>query len=142
MPNQAAFEREATIGEDRSAEVAIADPHSERPTRQDITTVEGCLETVSIRDEPHFVVCDALTHERIACAVTAEQFSQWSDRIGQRIAVTGRLTLQGDRPVRMVAELIQGLRDRSELPQPRALAPINITDGRTSEEHIGSIRNG
>ena len=109
----------------------------------DFSTVEGRLEVVSVHERNTVVVWETLTGNRIECLVDDDQIKQASALLGKRVAVTGRVSYRNHIPKTISVEgPIRVLRTSAELPQPKDIGPIDITDGASSEEHVRRMRNG
>jgi hypothetical protein len=108
----------------------------------DFSTIEGRLEIVSVHDHLSFFIWETLTNHRIECFSTESQLIQATSLLQKRVAVTGRVHYRNHVPKSIDVESIRGLRDANELPQPKDIGPINITDGLSSEEHVRRLRNG
>lgn len=108
----------------------------------DFSTIEGRLEVVSVHDHDSFFVWETLTNRRIECFADAEQMKQASTLLKKRVSVTGRVSFRNHVPQSIYVDgPIRQLHDSSELPQPKDIGPINITDGLSSEEHVRRMRN-
>lgn len=107
----------------------------------DFATIEGQLEVVSAHGRRSFFVWEALTNQRVECFGTDEHFKQALLLIEKRVAVAGRVSYRNHVPKSIQVESMSGMPDIGELPQPKDIGPINITDGLTSEEHVRRLRN-
>jgi hypothetical protein len=109
----------------------------------DFSTIEGRLEVISVREGQRFFIWETLTNRKIECAVDDHGFKVAMELLGKRVSVTGRVSYRNHTPTFMqVEEPIRRLRDMSELPQPKDIGRINITEGLTSEEHVRRMRDG
>lgn len=109
----------------------------------DVATIEGNLEVISVRKRPSFFIWEILTNQKIECFTTDKQLDEIVAllRHKPRIAVTGRVHYRNDIPRSIDVESIRVLRDVNELPQPKDIGPINITEGVSSEEHVRRLRS-
>jgi hypothetical protein len=107
----------------------------------DYSTIEGKLELISTHNGDSFAIWETLTNHKIECLATPEQLEQAKAALRRRVSVSGRVRYRNDKPVTMTVESIRVLREQAELPQPGTMAPINITDGASSEEFIRRLRD-
>ncbi|HLN30460.1 MAG TPA: OB-fold nucleic acid binding domain-containing protein [Gemmataceae bacterium] len=107
----------------------------------DYGTIEGQLQTVSVRGTQHFFTYETFTDNKVMCSVTPEQFQQWMSLLGKRVAVTGRIRYRNHQPQGINVENIRVLRDSSELPQLAEIPPIDITSGLPAEEYVRRMRD-
>ena len=108
----------------------------------DFLTIEGRLDVVSGHDHDSFFIWETLTNHKIECLVSEDQISKALLLFKKRVAVTGRVRYRNHVPYRIdVEEPVRSMRDTNELPQPRDIGPVNITDGLSSEEHVRRMRN-
>ena len=111
----------------------------------DFGTIEGKLDTVSVRGGPNIVIWEVLTNYRVVCAIAPEMLAEILDNaktfLGARVAVTGRITYANDRPKSIQVEKFRRLRTVDELPQFEAIPPIDITGGIPSEEYVRKMRD-
>ena len=108
----------------------------------DFSTIEGHLEIVSIHEYLSFFVWETFTNNKIECHVTEDQFNESVKLLGKRVAVTGRVKYRNHIPRSIQVETVKVLRGMSELPQPSDIGSIDITEGKSSEEHVRRMRNG
>jgi hypothetical protein len=111
----------------------------------DYSTIEGRLEVVSVHEHNSFFIWETLTNRRIECFVTPELLNQASALLHKRVRVevSGRVSYRNHVPQSIQVDgPLRVLRDSSELPTPRDIGPINITNGLTSEDHVRRMRNG
>ncbi len=109
----------------------------------DYSTIEGRLEVISVHERNSVVIWETLTDNRIECLVDVEEIKQASSLLGRRVAVTGRVSYRNHIPKTISVEgPIKVLRTSAELPQPKDIGPIDITEGASSEEHVRRVRNG
>jgi hypothetical protein len=107
----------------------------------DYGTIEGRLETVSVRGRQHFFVFETLTEQRVECLPQRDEFEKSLSLLGKRVAVSGRIRYRNHKPTTIHVENLKVLRESSELPQPRDIGPIDITGGLSSEEYIRRMRD-
>lgn len=137
------------VGMDKKSQVTLTKRASKRVDEIverahhyiDFLTIEGKMEMVSVHGGTSFVVWETLTNNKIDCVVTPEQFQQWKELLGKRVALTGRVHYRNHVARSINVESIIVLRDASQLPQPKDIVPINITDGLPSEEHVRRVRD-
>jgi hypothetical protein len=109
----------------------------------DFSTVEGRLEIISVHERNTVVIWETLTSNRIECFVDDQQIKQAFSLLGKRVAVTGRVSYRNHVPKTISVEgPVRVLRTTAELPQPKDIGPIDMTDGASSEEHVRRMRNG
>jgi len=120
----------------------IAEIVSKARLYMDFGTIEGQLELISVHERESFSVWETYTNRRIDCLVNSEQFQTAKDLLGKRVAVTGRVKYRNHVPKSIQVESLSRLRDESELPDLKDIAPIDITGGLSSEEHVRRMRNG
>lgn len=109
----------------------------------DFSTIEGYLEIVSVHDRASFFIWEILTNHKVECFGNEEQFDKALLLLKKkpRLAVTGRVHFRNHIPRSIDVETVDVLPDASELPQPKDIGPINITDGVSSEEFIRRARD-
>lgn len=107
----------------------------------DFTTIEGQLELVSSHGRRSFAVWETLTNHKVECFGTDEHFAQALHLIEKRVAVVGRVSYRNHVPKSIQVETMKAMPGIGELPQPKDIGPINITDGVSSEEHVRRLRN-
>lgn len=112
------------------------------PTRHEWGTIEGVLEQVSTRGRDTITVWESVTGFRVDCLVSRELLEEAKRFLPARVAVSGKIRYKGGRPVSIQADRLKRLRDRSELPQPETMGPINITGGASSEDFVRGWRDG
>jgi hypothetical protein len=109
----------------------------------DFSTIEGRLEIVSVHEHNSVIIWETLTGNRIECLVNDDQLKQASPLLGKRVAVTGRVSYRNHVPKTVSVEgPLKVLRTSAELPQPKDIGPMDITEGVSSEEHVRRMRNG
>ena len=87
-----------------------------RPT--DFGTIEGVLETISIRGRPHFAVRDLVMRKQVRCLITETKlFARAVPALGKRVAVTGMIRYRetGD-PAHIAVRDIKTFLGQAELP--------------------------
>jgi hypothetical protein len=114
---------------------------SKARTYTDLSTIEGRLEVISVHEGFSCVVWETLTNQRIECLMDEESFREILKYLNQRVAVVGKLKYRNHVPKSMQVESITRLPEANELPQPKDIGPINITDGLSSEEHVRRMRD-
>jgi len=107
----------------------------------DYGTIEGELQTVSVRGREHFLIYETFTDNKVTCSVTQEQFQQWMHLLGKRVAITGPIRYQNHKPQTVNVEEVRVLRSSSELPQLADIPPIDITSGLSSEDYVRRMRD-
>jgi hypothetical protein len=124
------------------AAVNIQEVLEKAPISLDFDTVEGTLEIISIHKRPSFCVYETLTNKRIDCrTATTDQFQQAVAWIGKRVSVTGRVRYRSHQPELIYVDGMELMPEMTQLPQPRDMEPINITEGLSSEEHVRRMRD-
>jgi hypothetical protein len=108
----------------------------------DYGTIEGQLDTITVHKRQSFFVWEALSNHQVECLASEEFFKQSVELLGKRVAVTGRVRYRNHVPTSVQVKSLRKMPEDSELPALRDIAPINITDGISSEEHVGRMRNG
>lgn len=108
----------------------------------DVSTIEGKLETISVHGGTSFIVWESFTNNKVECRVSKDQFEKWSQYLGKRVSLTGRVAYRNHIPKSITVDEIRVLRGSSELPEPKDIGPVDITGGMKSEDYIRSIRNG
>jgi len=108
----------------------------------DYSTIEGRLEAVSVHEQTTFSVWETLTNHRVECITDEAQVKEASHVLGQRVAVSGRVSFRNHIPKSIHVEgPIRVLRPSSELPQPNDIGPVDITGGLSSEDFVRKLRN-
>jgi len=112
----------------------------------DYGTIEGKLESLSVHDRLNFTIWEALTDKRVDCFVDEDLFGKayamLRNRVAVRVAVSGRVKYRNHVPKSIQVESIRQFPDDKDLPEPKDIGPINITDGLSSEEFVWRLRNG
>jgi len=109
---------------------------------EELGTLVGRVETLSIHDKPAFAIWDVLTGARIECPIPPERMQAVHQLFGKRVAVSGRVRYARDgKPTKITVEQIRPLRDHDELIPVRELPRINITDGVDPSEYVRGIRD-
>lgn len=105
-------------------------------------TIEGMLEVISTHNGDSFTIWEKLTNHRVECKASEKYIEQAKSLLRRRVAVTGKIKYhQRTKPVSMQVESLRALRPSSELPQPAAMAPIDLTGGLASEDYVGKLRD-
>jgi len=120
----------------------IAETKGRSPqSRHEVGTIEGNLEVVSTHQGDSFSVWEHLTGYKVECQATPSQLEQAKQLLRHRVAVLGRITYKGRKPVSLKVESIRRLRAKDELPQPSTIGKINLTGGVASEDFVREGRD-
>jgi hypothetical protein len=110
---------------------------------QEIGSVEGRLEMISIHRVPRFTVYHAITQRSIRCKFEPKLLDLVKDALGRRVVVSGVVYFNYRyEPVRVDLQKLMILPKEEELPSPkdlRGMAP-DFTGDNTTEEYILSLR--
>jgi hypothetical protein len=111
---------------------------------QEIGSVEGRLEMVSIHGVPRFTVYHAITQRSIRCKFALKEFLDVvKEALGRRVIVAGTVHCNYKyEPVRVDLQKLTILRKEEELPSAKELRGMipDFTSDQTTEEYIRSIR--
>lgn len=121
------------------------DAISEKARRySDRSTIEGRLEIVSVHEQRSFFVSETLTGRRIECFGNDAAFDQALAvvKTRPRVEVTGLIHYRDHVPTSIEVEQMRVMPSMHDLPQPREIGPINLTDGVPSEEFVQRQRHG
>jgi hypothetical protein len=93
-----------------------------------LTSVVGSLDSISVKRGPRFLVFSEITGQPVSCRChSAKIFAQARECLGQRVMVSGRLTLNSvEEPVMMRVSAIEACRPKESLPN------ISYMSGRIS----------
>ncbi len=147
------------IGRDGAAGLVVANARQEvelsalaslqidqllQPGHQAIGSVEGRIETISIRRGQRFVVYQHRTQKAVSCRFEGDE---WLERakelLGHRVIVAGTVhhNARGE-PTRVDLTDIRRIRSRDQLPRTsdiKGLMP-DLTGGASSEDYVRSLR--
>jgi hypothetical protein len=88
------------------------------PPHEELGSVEGTLETLSIHEGNLFAIWDSVTGKRVECHISPEMLTEAHAAFGKRVSVSGRIRYSGlGRPASIRVEEIYVFPSRSELPQ-------------------------
>jgi len=105
-------------------------------------TLEGVLQTLSVRKRNSFNIFDPLTDARIICYFSDDKLDEAKSAFAQRVAVYGQILYNKyGKPVSLHVEEIRRLRSRADLPQAKDI-DIDITDGADPTGYIRRLRDG
>jgi hypothetical protein len=110
-------------------------------TLYEFGTIEGKLEAISTHEKDRFFIWETLTNCKVECISSPELFEQAKEYLRRRVAVSGRIRYQGQKPKLIYADSIWPLPTQNELPQPSDIGPVDITGGLSSEEYVRGLRN-
>lgn len=115
-----------------------------RAVWEDLGSVEGTLEMVSVHEKQQFNIYDALTGQCIPCYFKPELFEQVRAGLKRRVTVRGlvRYTATG-RVTQVFAQEIHLLRDDENLPSIEEMAGVapNITNGLPLEDYLRRLKD-
>jgi hypothetical protein len=110
---------------------------------QEIGSVEGRLEMISIHRVPRFTVYHAITQRSIRCKFEPNLLDLVKEALGRRVVVSGVVYFNYRyEAVRVDLQKLMILPKEEELPSPkdlRGMAP-DFTGDKTTEEYILSLR--
>lgn len=119
------------------------------PRTRMIGSIEGRIETISIRGRPRVIAYQMRTGKAVTCVFKrddeARMIAEAARVLGQRVNVSGTVVSNGvGEPIRIEAEQIRVFRSESELPTIAELAGSDpdYTGGLTSEEYLRNVRVG
>ena len=108
----------------------------------ELGSVEGKLETLSIHGGTTFAIWEVLTGARVECRFPPEMLDEAHAAFRHRVSVSGRIRYsRTGRPLSIRVEHIRILRSSSELPQARDLEGIDITGGIDPAEYVRRLRS-
>lgn len=110
---------------------------------QDIGSVEGRLEMISIHKVPRFTIYHAITQRSIRCKFEPKLLDLVKEALGRRVVISGVVYFNYRyEAVRVDLQKLTILPKEEELPYPkdlRGMAP-DFTGDKTTEEYIRSLR--
>jgi hypothetical protein len=104
--------------------------------------IEGRLQTISVRGEPHFFIYDVLNDRKTRCTFREGLIFKAMKAIGKRVAVEGRVRYAREGwPLSVEVEDVRELREATDLPQFAEGEGIDITGGIESAEYVRRLRD-
>lgn len=102
---------------------------------EEIGSIEGWLESISVHRKRVFSIWDLLTDDRIECRFSDELFETAQAALRHRVSVSGTIRYDRcSRPVSISVEEIRVLREQVDLPQFADLEKLNLRcDGDVEE---------
>lgn len=110
---------------------------------EDIGSVEGSLEAISVHGRRYFNVYDALTGRRVECAFEPDMQEKAAHALGKRVWVRGLVsyTAQG-KPLSVRVMQFEEFPPREVLPSTATMQGlVDLTDGIDSVEHVRRLRD-
>jgi hypothetical protein len=110
---------------------------------EEIGTIEGKLETLTVRGSRKFNIWDRVTDRRVECSFPKDMLQEAIAAFAQRVAVHGRVrySASGD-PIRIAVEELRRLRSQEELPQAKDLEGIDLAGGEDPVDYVRRLRSG
>lgn len=112
---------------------------------QEIGSVEGKLEMISIHGAPRFTVYHSITQRSVKCKFSTQLLDTVKDGLGRRVIVKGMVHFNYiHEPVKVDMESLTLFPMENELPVPRDIKGIapDFTGGKESGEYVRSLRDG
>ncbi len=113
------------------------------PSYEEVGTVEGMLETISVHGKLSGNLYDVLTEERITCIFTSdEQMQRAHGAFRGRVAVSGVIRYAGSgKPISIRVEEVLGFPEQLKLPKFKDLEGIDLTGELSPMEYVRSLRD-
>jgi hypothetical protein len=113
---------------------------------QEVGSIEGRLEMISIHGSPRFAAWHSVTQHSIRCRFHAgELLQKIKEALGRRVVVYGTVHFNYQHePIRVDVEDLDILPREEELPLPKDLRGIapDFTGDLTTQEYLRSLRSG
>jgi hypothetical protein len=108
-------------------------------------TIEGRIETLSIRGRRAFYVWDVVSGHRVECGLGGERgelLDEAHRAFGKRVAVSGLIRYRGpNEPQSITVDGITVLREADDLPRVSDYPPIDITGGVDAVTYVRGLRD-
>lgn len=137
---------------DSKRSVRVSDKASETlnellPTKhREIGSVEGRLETVTIRKSRKFIIYHSITKKGVTCYIEDDEvFETAQANLGSRVAVFGDVSFNAKaEPVSIQVDRVRILADSASLPRAADLtgSDPDFTGDLSTDEYLRSIRSG
>ena len=109
---------------------------------EEVGTVVGALEMLSMHPRPTFAVWDDFTGLRVPCTIPPEQIDKAHTLFRERVSVYGVIRYHPDgKPKRVHMKRMERLRRHDEVRSVRDMPAINITDGVDPSEYVRRLRD-
>lgn len=116
-----------------------------RSSRTEYGTIEGRIETLSIRGRRAFFVWDVVSGHRVECGLGSDSedlLGEAHRAFGKRVAVSGRIRYRGpNEPDSVAVDEIQVLREADDLPRVSSYPPIDVTGGVDAVSYVRGLRD-
>jgi len=110
---------------------------------QEIGSVEGRLEMISIHRQPRFSVYHSITQRSVRCKFESKILDMVKEALGRRVIVSGVVYYNyRHEPIRVDLQKLTILPREEELPSPKDLRGMvpDFTGDKTTEEYVRSLR--
>jgi hypothetical protein len=123
--------------------VAVAADRLLQTVREQVSTVEGRVETLTVHDRNLMRLWDPVTGQAIECQFPDSRLNDVRSAFGRRAQVSGRVRYNAfGRPLSVQLEHLRIIREQDELPQARDLEGISITGGLLPTDYLRGVRDG
>jgi len=114
------------------------------PSYRSYGSIEGKLETATIRGGPQFFIYDKFSDETVQCYFDSSRIEEVRAAWTQRVRVYGEIMYAKTGSTKLI--VVEGgvtiLRERSELPQGQDIEGIDLTGGMESSSYVRLLREG
>jgi hypothetical protein len=116
------------------------------PSREEIGSVEGRLETISVHGAKKFIIYHAITRKAVTCIISNDaDLDVAKGALGRKVLVSGLVTVNvKNEPIRVNVGTLRVLGSDKHLPSAKSLTGSDpgFTGELTTDEYIRSIRRG